>query len=269
MASEPFPELLGRMRGAFDAEETRLRAALQQARSDFDHRGVRGDVLENAVRAFLRGHLPRRLDVGTGEVIDRYGTRSPQLDVIIANEDQPLVYGVEEPGLYLAEGVSAIGEVKTRLDGEALGDILRKGAQLRQMRMTPNVGDQVQHSNPSDIARFVMSFPFFAIAMESSLSLDTIQQRLTSEPLVPSSDGSGTQLSKLDALFVLDKGVLLFVGDGTGQLQMETFDGQKVQGWGSTVQLGPLMELFMWINSVMPRVRRGISIALPYLTNMR
>lgn len=89
-----------RIADAFKAQEKMLRAALDYARAMYEHRGNRGASVEVAFREFLGRHIPRNLTVGTGEVIDSYGSRSGQIDVVIANEDQPLVSPPHEPGLF-------------------------------------------------------------------------------------------------------------------------------------------------------------------------
>ncbi len=65
-----------------------------------EHKGNRGSGAEDAFRDFLSRHLPRRFDVGHGEVVDTHGARSGQVDVLIINEDQPFRHG-GRPGLYL------------------------------------------------------------------------------------------------------------------------------------------------------------------------
>src|SRR5947208_63995 len=90
---------LGGMLRALDAE---LVGALEKSRASFQHRGSQGTGAESAVRSLLDSHLPRYLTVGTGEIIDQADTRSGQIDVVIANEDQPFRNGLHDPGVFLA-----------------------------------------------------------------------------------------------------------------------------------------------------------------------
>ncbi|MGI8691433.1 MAG: DUF6602 domain-containing protein, partial [Geodermatophilaceae bacterium] len=98
------------------AQEDVLRAALTQARAENDHAGVKGSRVEVADREFLRKRLSRRLDVGHGEIVDQSGKRSNQIDVVVADLDQPFGGSGEagdDPSLFLIDGVAACGEVKT------------------------------------------------------------------------------------------------------------------------------------------------------------
>lgn len=259
-----------RIRAALHADEQVLVSALARARASLDHRGNRGGEVELAVRTFLRGHLPRKFDVGTGEVIDHFGHRSSQLDVIVLNDDQPFTYGLEQNGMYLAEGVSAVGEVKSILDGSQLEDILAKGAIIRQLRPEPLAGDMVQ-SNPSDLARFYSSYPYFALALESRLSGQTILERLVASDLVPSPSEPGATLPRLDALFAVGVGAFVNFGDGQGAYQYRVGPDHETSlpGWVWVSPDDALVELFAWLNTVVPRFQRWGSIATPYLVGSR
>ncbi len=79
-----------RIRNAINAQQARLLADLQTARSKFAQGTDRGTAgFEVPFREFLAAHLPRRLAVGQGEVIDVAGRESPQTDVLILDEDHP------------------------------------------------------------------------------------------------------------------------------------------------------------------------------------
>ncbi len=87
--TNPREESRRRLLQSFAAQEDVLRAALTQARAENDHAGVKGSRVDVAVREFLRKRLPRRLDVGHGEIVDQSGKRSNQIDVVVADLDQP------------------------------------------------------------------------------------------------------------------------------------------------------------------------------------
>jgi hypothetical protein len=104
--------------------EQQMRSELAKARATFAHNAYRGDEGEAAFRSVLRQFLPRRFELGHGEVIDSFGWRSAQTDVVIANEDHPFIFSPDKPGLFLIEGVSAAGEVKAVLTRQKLADSL-------------------------------------------------------------------------------------------------------------------------------------------------
>lgn len=255
-----------RLVGIFDANEELLQIALTHARAAFNHSGVKGDAVERAVRDFLRAHLPRAFDIGTGEVVDIQGHRSPQLDVVVSNSDQPFVHPQDTPGIYLAEGVSAVGEVKSVLNSGALDDILRKGKLIRTLVPAHAAGDVV-NGNPVDIARFVNTIPYFALAIESDISTDGILQRLSAEPeLSVAQHAAPIMLPAVDLLVVLrPKLSLIFITPG-GVIHLVDAAGNDVAGWGQIGGARPLTELFVWLNANATRVKRFASIATPYLT---
>jgi hypothetical protein len=75
-----------------------------------------GKNRENFVKNFLQIVLPPKLkNIYDGEIIDKNGNRSGQLDLIIIRDDAPcLDYGGSNT--YLAEGVFAVIEIKSNLD---------------------------------------------------------------------------------------------------------------------------------------------------------
>src|SRR2546426_4686724 len=82
------------------AVEAQMKASLQEARASFKQSGDKGATVEDAFRGFIRQYLPRRLEVGHGEVIDSKGARSAQTDVVVVNEDHPLTFTQNAPGLF-------------------------------------------------------------------------------------------------------------------------------------------------------------------------
>ncbi|MEV6314740.1 DUF6602 domain-containing protein [Streptomyces sp. NPDC051776] len=116
------------------SQDRKLSAALEESRSAFKHAGLRGDVVECAFREFLDRHLPRHFTVGTGEVLDLHDQTSTQTDVVVANIDQPFRSGIHDPGVFLIEGVSAAGEIKSRLTLDDLDDTLKKAAVFKKLR---------------------------------------------------------------------------------------------------------------------------------------
>lgn len=215
---------------------------------------------------FLRGHLPRRLDIGTGEVVDRFGSRSPQMDVLVLTEDQPFVHGPDTPGMYLVEGVAAVAEVKSVLGAKELRDVLAKGEKYRSLKSTYSSGDTRQAPSASDARRYYASVPYFCLAMETTVAPKTILRMLQESPDVQSPEPDGGLLPVLDALFTLDHGVFINFGDGRGSYAYADPDGSFCSGSVYLGQDDPMVQLFTWLHAVMPRVRRWSSIAIPYLS---
>lgn len=186
------------------AKEAELRAKLLAARARLQHRGNRGDAAEVAVRELLSDHLSRRFDVGQGEIIDTNGTRSRQMDVVVATDDHPFRVPASDPGLYIVEGVYAAGEIKTALTTTELDDVFLKARSVKELQKAHVAGAMV-FANSAEHTRWVEGPPpFFAFAYESKIAVDTLLRMLTD-------DGQ-----PLDALFVLGSGAAINFDDGTG-----------------------------------------------------
>ena len=69
-----------------------LAAAAGRLRADFDsirmlpHKGERGRETQDALIEFLQRHLPKRFTAQSGYVIDRDGTVSRHMDVIVYDQ---------------------------------------------------------------------------------------------------------------------------------------------------------------------------------------
>ena len=100
-----------------------------------------GSAAEQPVRDQLEQVLPRghagALGVGEGFVIDSYGGTSRQQDVVVYERDICPVFSVNRTAqttYYPCEGVIAVGEIKSRLDGDSLEDAFRKVASAKELR---------------------------------------------------------------------------------------------------------------------------------------
>jgi len=84
--------------------ERGMRERLKELRITFTQRGDKGVSVEAIFKKFLREYLPRRLEVGSGEVIDSKENRSRQTDIVIVNEDHPFTFTQDLLGLFLLKG---------------------------------------------------------------------------------------------------------------------------------------------------------------------
>jgi hypothetical protein len=240
--------------------EAQMLASLDANRVAHEHAGTKGDLLEIAFRQFLRDHLPSRLSVGHGEVVDLSGSRSAQTDIVIANDDHPLTYPAERAGVYFLEGVDAAGEVKSVLTSDSLQDAIGKAQEFKALHAVESFLYAAARSR-SDRARFYARRPWFLIALESQLTLAHI-----SEVLADRATASGIpRLEDMDAVFVLDRGTAINLGDGRGGLQYTSSDAETARGWVTHSNSVVLFSLIQWLASVMPRVIRQHPILLNYV----
>jgi hypothetical protein len=115
---------------------------LEEIRISYNHPGVKGIHAEDLIRDFLREYLPRRLEVGHGEIIDTHeqsyhpidaGGRSAQTDIVIT-EEHPFTFTRDRPGLFFVEGVRCVGEVKTILNSQELKSSLMNACKVKRLK---------------------------------------------------------------------------------------------------------------------------------------
>ncbi len=249
----------------FDAVGEDLKNSVTKTRATLSHSGNKGTQAEAAFRDFLRKHLPRSFDVGHGEIIDRAGSvvgsrqEAGQIDVIVFDESHPRFVEVETPGLYLIEGVVASAEVKMSLQLSDVEEIIGKAAAFKRLRPTIGHGDDVV-STPSDVERFVNRRPYFLFAYESATPIDSFYSRMIE---VQNALGLG-DTDHLDAVFMLDRGTILNLGDGQGFTASRNPDGTLISGWLREPK--PVMvSLISWLSIVTPMLMHRSAILTSYL----
>lgn len=197
-------------RDLFAHQQKILELELKVARTRFEHLGLRGNALEIASRDFFEKHLPRSVNVGTGEVIasesdiDNVRARSGQMDLVFSNQSQPFPTARDVPTLFFIEGVLAAGEVKTSLSRSIIPDELRKARKFRALR-AKNMSRLVQVTSPDDwLSYYVFYRPYFMIATETKSPWQSIllevMEYIDSEKTLP-----------LDGIFLLDQNVALIL----------------------------------------------------------
>ena len=99
--------------------------------------GQVGSAREVPTRKKLEQLLPRGIAVGSGFVIDSFGTTSQQIDVVLYERDLCPVYSINddpETTYYPCEGVIAVGEIKSEMSSNELRDVFDKSASVRRLR---------------------------------------------------------------------------------------------------------------------------------------
>lgn len=97
----------------FERQAERLLGESRAAASLTAHRGLFGDASEDAVRSFLKDHLPERYGVGTGHVVS-FNANSAQVDTVIFDRQECFKLPITESStLFSIEGVYAAIEIKS------------------------------------------------------------------------------------------------------------------------------------------------------------
>jgi len=243
--------------------EQKLTLSLAETRATFAQSGDKGSDLERAFREFLRVHLPRRYEVGQGEVIDSSGHRSGQTDVVVTDDDNLFSAPEGTPGLFLVEAVAAAAEVKATLTTQGVADSLEKARRFKELQKYAHVGDLTFSStNPAE-DRYFSRPGFFAFAYESDVAMETLLARLAEEDR-----GRGSNPLGLDAVFILGEGIAVNLGDGLDKLQVNLGDGGNATGWVWTASELVLGDLLVWLGLCTRRTVRFTNPITAYLQQL-
>lgn len=240
--------------------EKQMTEALAEVRETFKHSGNKGTSNENNFGDFVRQYLPRRLEIGNGEIIDSFGNRSGQADIVIVSEDHPFTFSPNRPGLFFIEGILSVGEIKTVLTSQELKNTLNNSVLYKNLKTTLGNGSMV-HANDSDLKRYYEHPPFFLFCYESQLSLNTIKENIEAFVKEKSIDN----LKVIDGIFVLGKGWIINFGDGKGAFQFRTNDGHVFTDWVVNESDSVLFDFFSYLSVTMPKTIRFEPIIANYL----
>ena len=196
------------------------------------------------------------------------GKRSRQMDVIVADEEQPFQVNINDPAqLMIIEGVSAAAEVKTTLTKPELQDCLKKGHSFKALEAVLGkatmLASPTLYGNPnSDLLRFYFHRPFFAFAYEGAIDSGTLIEMLSEDERSREHD----VVPSLDAVFILDKGFALNLWDGNSAFRFQSETHEVVTGWywfGDPDRT--LLGLLLWLHTTMPRFAIRSAPMLGYL----
>lgn len=113
-----------------------LKASLQKIRIAIEHNLTTGMGAEEAVRNFLRAHLPESIGIGTGQIVDSNGHTTKQIDVVLFDAARtPILFTSEENQVrvFPAEGVIGVIEVKAKVTGADLPDIIEHMKSVKKL----------------------------------------------------------------------------------------------------------------------------------------
>jgi hypothetical protein len=108
-----------------------------------------GFAREHFIKQILEGLLPRSVIIGSGEIVDGYGGRSGQQDIIIYRSDFPVITSLTPINTYLVEGVIATIEVKSNISTGSPNHLCKAFENIKRVlqlhkRAYPVNGDETQ-----------------------------------------------------------------------------------------------------------------------------
>ena len=119
----------------------------------------------------------------------------------------------------------------------------------------------MSHGALSDMNRFGIHPPWFLFAFESQLSLNTILDKVRA-----SRPADAPEVNyMLDAVFALDRGWCINLGDGCGSFAIMGDDGNRLAGWVARESNNVLFDFLAWLSLVMPRFLRFQPILARYM----
>lgn len=131
----------------------RVRSAIEQAKaaSAFTHAGVKGAIREILIGNLFRPMLPSDIGVGTGQIIDSYGSAmSGQIDIVLYDKSiLPPILIDEKIGIFPVEAVLYNIEVKTTLNATELSSAHEAAKKLDKFGYLPGLenesGKEINH----------------------------------------------------------------------------------------------------------------------------
>lgn len=117
------------------------------------HPGEVGRENETVLRDFLTKFLPTRYAVGTGIVIDRFGNRSRQMDIILYDRSfHPDLFARRSTLIFPVDVVYATIEVKTTLNHKEVEDAVDKIASVKRLQVIGERITKFADEDPNTVA---------------------------------------------------------------------------------------------------------------------
>jgi hypothetical protein len=185
----------------------KMRADFTFITSQVTHSGTKGEGREDIVKRFLTDYLPKNLGVGSGLVIDSTGRPSLQQDVVIYDISKcPILYNMGGSQIFPVEGVYAVIEVKSNLDGAELNDCIEKILSVKNLKKTEffKPGGPIEDK----YTLYGKEFQFFPI-LGYAFAFNSIELgNLTAQLLKQNQERRLPIENRIDVICVLNKGLV-------------------------------------------------------------
>jgi hypothetical protein len=242
--------------------DRRLAEALKKARSSTTHRGIRGDELAGVLGQEIRDHF---IDCASFhercEIRDTHCALSQEVDLVLLNRFHPAFLLKNRPRTFFIEGVLAAAEVKTSLDKGETVDCLAKARTFKRLQSNLTDRDFRSHNvDEPDWERYLVRRPFFAFAYEDSRNLRTVQRNV--EEWV--NDNRVSSAEQIDAIFVLNKGIVVNLGASTGAIEITGKSADMLTGFVRKDTSAIFSQLMLWLSLVCPSFTALDPILLRY-----
>lgn len=201
MAGETIvPNISDNLKAVFRQETKTLQEEIVKIRRKHDNPKIIGDEAERVFKEFISGYLPETYQIANGQINDRDGLRSREIDVAVCNPYHPFTYSKEGRGMLFIEATEAAIEVKSSIKSEAhIRTTIKKCQSVRNLREEP-VNGMIRAGKS-----LFLETPYILFAFGSDFTLSTLLGKITSissELKIPESE-------RMDLVYVLDRGLLV------------------------------------------------------------
>ena len=180
------------LRDLFVHAARKLRAEYEEVAVE-PHPAQRGDEREDLLANFLATRLPRRLGFAKGHCIDLRDQCSPQLDIMVYDALQAVVYRPSVGGAFIPyDSLLASVEVKSRLTRTGIREAFKAAAATKALQRAALKVGETLHGPRSAPAAFLFAFRS-DLSMEALL--DAYLEEFFTQPVG----------CHLDCIFVLDE----------------------------------------------------------------
>ncbi len=180
----------------------------------------------------------------------------------LLNRFHPAFALEDRPPFVYIEGAIAAAEVKTSLTKREIIDCLEKARAFKRLLANIGENDLKAHNitESEDTFRYLIRRPFFAFAYEETRTLRAVQNNI--EEWVR--DNQVPAVEQIDAVFVLNKGMILNLGPGTGAIQKKMTNGDLLSGFIRNDTRSIFSHLILWLSKVCPSFTSLEPILLKY-----
>jgi len=240
----------------------RLKLAFKEASERYKTPEDIAHYREDAVRNFLKEFLPPTFMLGKGEIIDSKGNRSSQVDVIICNQYHPLTISSSGRGLFFAEGVVCVIEIKSDLSNkEEIERAVRQVESIKKLERKPTKGD-LMFGSEYDQER-IKRIPSLIFTYQSpSLSTLKLNIKESHEKLkIPIEE-------TLDAVISLEKGIIYNIKSERDKLMITVAGERKLGLVGIEHKEETLRSFLLYLSHIIPVEVRFTPIIRLYLEKL-
>ena len=193
---------------------TKMIADFDNITAQIEHKGAKGEGREEIVKRFLKEYLPKSFGIGSGFVIDSTGRSSLQQDIVIYDVAKcPILYDLGSQ-VFPVEGVYAVIEVKSNLNGEELNDSIEKILSVKKLQKTEFFMPRSEIIETHRI--YGKDYQFFP-TLGYVFAFDSIELGALTSKLYTQNQQRGLAIeNRVDVICVLKRGLVLSYHDKKG-----------------------------------------------------